>query len=139
MGWIGSLHAQNLQVARLVTHPASVELSGAAAEHGLMITAVDGSGRFSDITRLARFTSSRPELISVSTNGSVRALADGVAQILIQFGGQSVKIPVTARATQNKSPVSFRQDIEPMLTRSGCNMGACHGKLAGQNGFKLSL
>ena len=26
-----------------------------------------------------------------------------------------------------------------MLTRFGCNQGACHGKLAGQNGFRLSL
>ena len=34
---------------------------------------------------------------------------------------------------------SFRQDIEPILTRTGCNAGGCHGKLAGQNGFRLSL
>jgi len=37
------------------------------------------------------------------------------------------------------SPPSFRQDVQPILTRYGCNSGACHGKLAGQNGFKLSL
>src|SRR5476649_2653396 len=34
---------------------------------------------------------------------------------------------------------SFVNDVEPILTRLGCNSGACHGKLAGQNGFKLSL
>ena len=34
---------------------------------------------------------------------------------------------------------SFREDIIPLLTRAGCNQGACHGKQAGQNGFKLSL
>ena len=34
---------------------------------------------------------------------------------------------------------SFRQEVEPVLTRLGCNQGSCHGKLAGQNGFKLSL
>ena len=34
---------------------------------------------------------------------------------------------------------SFREDVIPLLTRAGCNMGACHGKLAGQNGFRLSL
>ena len=34
---------------------------------------------------------------------------------------------------------SFREDILPLLTRAGCNQGACHGKLAGQNGFRLSL
>lgn len=34
---------------------------------------------------------------------------------------------------------SFLHDIEPILTRYGCNSGGCHGKLAGQNGFRLSL
>ena len=27
----------------------------------------------------------------------------------------------------------------PILTRLGCNTGACHGKADGQNGFHLSL
>src|ERR1700688_128354 len=34
---------------------------------------------------------------------------------------------------------SFVNDVEPILTRLGCNQGACHGKSAGQNGFRLSL
>jgi hypothetical protein len=34
---------------------------------------------------------------------------------------------------------SFAQDIEPILTRSGCNTGGCHGRAEGQNGFHLSL
>lgn len=39
----------------------------------------------------------------------------------------------------NDSTPSFRHDVVPVLTRFGCNMGACHGKQAGQNGFRLSL
>ena len=35
--------------------------------------------------------------------------------------------------------ISFEDDVIPVLTRFGCNSGGCHGKLAGQNGFKLSL
>ncbi|MFM8252345.1 MAG: DUF1553 domain-containing protein [Planctomycetota bacterium] len=35
--------------------------------------------------------------------------------------------------------VSFLEDVIPVLTRYGCNSGGCHGKLAGQNGFRLSL
>ncbi len=34
---------------------------------------------------------------------------------------------------------SFPNDVVPILTRYGCNQGACHGKNAGQNGFRLSL
>jgi hypothetical protein len=37
------------------------------------------------------------------------------------------------------APPSFVNDVLPILTRYGCNQGACHGKGAGQNGFRLSL
>ncbi|HLJ56650.1 MAG TPA: DUF1549 and DUF1553 domain-containing protein [Chthonomonadaceae bacterium] len=36
-------------------------------------------------------------------------------------------------------PVSFINDVVPVLTRAGCNAGACHGAAAGKGGFKLSL
>src|SRR3954447_15896447 len=35
--------------------------------------------------------------------------------------------------------VDFELDVVPILTRAGCNAGACHGKARGQNGFQLSL
>jgi len=35
--------------------------------------------------------------------------------------------------------IDFQRDIQPILTRFGCNAGACHGKARGQNGFQLSL
>ena len=34
---------------------------------------------------------------------------------------------------------TFERDVVPLLTRLGCNAGACHGKARGQNGFQLSL
>jgi len=37
-------------------------------------------------------------------------------------------------------PVSFMNDVVPVLTKAGCNMGVCHAKAGnGQNGFQLSL
>jgi hypothetical protein len=37
------------------------------------------------------------------------------------------------------APVDFDTDVLPVLTRAGCNAGACHGAAAGRGGFKLSL
>jgi hypothetical protein len=34
---------------------------------------------------------------------------------------------------------SFLNEVVPLLTKAGCNQGACHGKGSGQNGFRLSL
>ena len=36
-------------------------------------------------------------------------------------------------------PVHFANEIVPVLSKYGCNTGGCHGRFAGQNGFKLSL
>ena len=44
--------------------------------------------------------------------------------------------PVSSAELQ---PVSFRNDVMPILTRHACNSGGCHGKSTGQNGFRLSL
>ena len=44
-------------------------------------------------------------------------------------------MPVIASAA---SP-NFRNEVMPVLTKAGCNQGACHGALAGKNGFKLTL
>jgi len=35
--------------------------------------------------------------------------------------------------------VSFRNDVEPVLSKAGCNAGICHGNKNGKGGFKLSL
>ncbi|MFP6604185.1 MAG: DUF1549 domain-containing protein [Pirellulaceae bacterium] len=36
-------------------------------------------------------------------------------------------------------PVHFDTQIVPVLTKAGCNAGACHGAAVGRGGFKLSL
>ena len=37
-------------------------------------------------------------------------------------------------------PVSFVNDVVPVLTKAGCNAGVCHAKAGGgQNGFQMSL
>ena len=44
-----------------------------------------------------------------------------------------------ADSGDRRRPPSFRTDIAPLLSKAGCNMGACHGNLNGKGGFKLSL
>ena len=36
-------------------------------------------------------------------------------------------------------PINFANQVVPIFTKLGCNCGGCHGKIAGQNGFRLSL
>jgi Protein of unknown function (DUF1553)/Protein of unknown function (DUF1549) len=45
----------------------------------------------------------------------------------------------TAPSSGSEQTVSFTNHVIPILTRIGCNSGACHGALAGKGGLKLSL
>ncbi len=47
-----------------------------------------------------------------------------------------LRLDVTAVCAEGPS---FQHDVIPLMTRFGCNSGSCHGKLSGQNGFRLSL
>ena len=49
--------------------------------------------------------------------------------------------PVASAGLDQYPPgsVTFESDVQPLLTRYGCNSGPCHGKSRGQNGFALSL
>jgi hypothetical protein len=39
-----------------------------------------------------------------------------------------------------EQPISFVNDVVPVFTKAGCNVGVCHAKAGGgQNGFQLSL
>ena len=58
----------------------------------------------------------------------------------------STVIFVDGRVCRAESPdrgprraVSFRNEVVPLLTKLGCNQGACHGGQHGKGGFKLSL
>jgi hypothetical protein len=55
-----------------------------------------------------------------------------LALVFVETGGLC---PPLARAQE----VSFERDVLPVLSRAGCNAGACHGNLNGKGGFKLSL
>ena len=46
---------------------------------------------------------------------------------------------LVAQAQAAERPLNFANRIEPILTKLSCNSGGCHGKIQGQNGFRLSL
>ncbi len=46
---------------------------------------------------------------------------------------------ITCRDAEKALNVEFSNHIQAVLARNSCNMGSCHGALAGKGGFRLSL
>lgn len=76
----------------------------------------------------------------VKRNGfQLLPVADGQTELIAEYLGTQVKIPITVSAAGTKHPISFTNDVMPVLTRSGCNTGSCHGAARGKDGFRISL
>ena len=122
----------------LVVRPASVVLRGKAARQRLIVGGTR-EGRAVDLTRAARFTSDNLDVARVGPDGIVTPAGSGTANVVVTADGREVRVAVRVVDGERFLPVTFEGDVQPILTRFGCNAGACHGKQRGQNGFQLSL
>ena len=122
----------------LVLLPESVTLTGREAFHRLL--AMDR--RDDDLTGQAagvKFAVSDESIVQV-VDGVARPVGDGVATVTATVpDGRTARIEVKVKEFGKPFTWSFRNHVEPVLAKAGCNSGACHGARAGQNGFKLSL
>ncbi len=126
--------------ADLAIAPAAVPLAGPHASQRLLVLDAGAAGRaVADRTADAAFASSNPAVCTVDADGVVRAAGDGAATVTATVRGRTATATVTVTRAKEPDVPDFRTQIEPVLTRAGCNSGACHGALAGKGGFKLSL
>jgi hypothetical protein len=121
----------------LEVFPPKIELVGRNDQQRIGVLG-DFEGHRRDLSRDAKYSSSDAKIVWVD-NGMVRPVGDGNATIAIQAGGLSVTVPVSVKGTQIETPTSFAREVVPVLTKAGCNAGACHGSQHGRGGFKLSL
>jgi Protein of unknown function (DUF1553)/Protein of unknown function (DUF1549) len=84
------------------------------------------------------FESSNAKIVRVSNSVAI-PVSDGKATIGARWKGRTAHIEVTVEKQKVDEPWSFRNHVQAVLTKAGCNSGACHGATAGKNGFKLSL
>lgn len=61
-----------------------------------------------------------------------------IAACLLCASGLFAQLPA-AFADPNAASIDFDTQVIPVLTRFGCNSGACHGAAIGRGGFQLSL
>jgi len=125
--------------AELKLLPADVMLTGPHASQRLILVAEEDGKVVADRTPDAKFASSQPAVATVDERGVVRPVADGEAVITATHRDKEATAKVKVTKAKEPTPFSFTNDVIPLLTKVGCNSGACHGALAGKGGMKLSL
>lgn len=125
--------------AELRVSPPAILLEGPEAAQQVLISQLAADGKPLDVSRSAGYQIVPPTIATVDRRGLVRPLAEGRGRLIVQHDNQRLVVPIEVRSLKHPRPVSFRYEIMPILTKAGCNAGGCHGKAAGQNGFKLSI
>jgi hypothetical protein len=125
--------------ASITVSPTALDLRHSRRPHALQILAMTADGYTLDLRPQARLTSADPRVAIIDAQGWVRPVGNGQTQVTVAVAGQSRSVAVKVQLPAAEPPYSFRHEVMPVLSRAGCNMGACHGYSLGKNGFKLSL
>ena len=126
-------------VVRIRISPESFTIT--ADDPGLQLLAAEETETARDRTAEVRWTTEPSGLAAIEAGGYLRPKAAGVVTVRAAMAGSpapaaEAKVTIEPRTTRTWD---FGEDVVPILTRLGCNTGACHGRLEGQNGFHLSL
>ncbi len=126
-----------IAIVELQVQPTQLELKGAGDSRRILVTGKTADGRYVDFSAEAQLTLASP-VAALDEDRFVIPHTVGDTVLNVTYGGKTVAVPV--KVTDSAStPISFVRDVLPVLTKTGCNAGACHGGQQGKAGFKLSL
>ncbi len=138
-GTFGSAAAQaQPTLEKLLVYPETVNLTTAGDRQLVVVQAVYSDGITRDVAKDATMTLSNGAVVR-QQGQTFHPVADGQAELKVEFGGQAVTIPITVTRAAETRPVSFKLDVMPAFMKAGCNSGSCHGAARGKDGFRLSL
>ena len=127
-----------LQVAELRVLPDTVELRNRFEYRQVLVQGKLTTGELVDLTRIAQIEGS-PSTVRIGPSGIVVGTQEGSEELVVRYENLTAKLATKVSGLREPYAVSFVRDVQPILAKSGCNQGTCHGAKDGKNGFKLSL
>ncbi|MDB5387899.1 MAG: hypothetical protein JWM11_3545 [Planctomycetaceae bacterium] len=125
-------------IVAITVEPEHIILHAANRQQQILVTGTRSDGRIVDLTRLAKYSIDDATVATVGA-GTLVGQRDGIAELTVAVGRLTLKKPIGVKGFNQYPPVHFANDVVPILSKLGCNSGGCHGRQAGQNGFKLSV
>jgi hypothetical protein len=117
-----------------------LRLRGPDARQQILATAKLADGSLRDVTRQVAYEVAPENVVKIGKSGLLLPLNNGSATVTARTGeGLSASLQVVVEQFDTAAAINFPNQIVPIFTKAGCNGGGCHGKSAGQNGFRLSL
>ncbi len=125
------------KISNIRIEPSTVTIKDGRDQRRVLVLGQAEGGKWLDLTAKATFKTDGTA-IHVERGGLIKPKAKGKGDITVSAAGHEAKLSVTVEDAA-LPPARFVRDVEPVLSKAGCNAGTCHGSAKGKNGFKLSL
>ncbi|MCS6858805.1 MAG: DUF1549 and DUF1553 domain-containing protein [Abditibacteriales bacterium] len=123
----------------VAVEPQESVIMGARGRQTFVVVGHYSDGSQKDLTAAAKFRALNEKVATMTANVA-RPVGDGVTVIKVWVpGNKTAEAKLTVQQADYKPPINFTHDVVPILTKAGCNQGACHGAQYGKGGFKISL
>jgi len=123
---------------KIAVFPPEIRLESKGDSQSFLVQSTYADGLTKDVTAEAQVSLANPAFAKLEKN-VCSPVGDGDTELVVAFGGHTVKVPVKVTQAATERPISFKNDVMPVFMRSGCNQGGCHGAALGKDGFRLSL
>jgi hypothetical protein len=123
---------------RIEVFPTSVQLAAPNRTMRLVVTGIYENGAVQDLTTMAVVAAKDDKVARIDKSEIIPA-ANGHTDISVKVGSHEVNVPVDVSNFEKPDNVSFNYGALAVLSKQGCNQGACHGSPSGKGGFRLSL
>ncbi|HEY2840532.1 MAG TPA: DUF1549 domain-containing protein, partial [Pirellulales bacterium] len=133
-----SVYAADIAQGELVIVPGEFTLVGSEARQLLVVEHQIEGKLVGQATEGVELSSSDPKIVTIEGN-IARGVADGEATLTAKANGHTATARVRVIDAARPLGWSFRNHVESVFSKAGCNSGACHGAASGKNGFRLSL
>ncbi len=124
------------EIAALTISPTRIQLNSPYEYIQLVAVATLKDGQSVDVTDQIEI---QPHAaFAMQSSGLIRPLANATGVLHVEVGKFRKTLPFQNVGHEDVA-VDFIRDVNPVLSRLGCNQGTCHGAQKGKNGFRLSL
>lgn len=137
---VGTTQPESLSAdwTSIAVYPPTVHLNTSADFQHVIAVATRDDGITLDVTDQVQWSLDDTALAAFDAY-RLSPLKDGSTSLRAVWNGHQALVPVEVHSATADRPISFHLDVMPVLTRTGCNTGSCHGAARGKDGFMLSL
>jgi len=121
-------------IEKLQLEPPSLTLENALDARLVIVWGLTKDGQKFDLTDDSTLKAESNN-IAIGADRYINPVAAGLGSVTVSAAGKTASLSVKVKGADTP-PISFARDVEPILAKTGCNSGTCHGSKEGKNGFK---